>query len=195
MSVLDSLDEQPAARSDGTTSGSLVVRGREVVFYTRKLDVPGLPSPIKRDAKGRVLPGQTLNPRGQIHSLRPLIEALTGDGEELVMHALEEMRGKPREIRYTLDGIEQVQVQVPTIADSRAARMQLWERGYGAVVKALEVSGAEGGPIRTESSGGQQDLSKLTPQELRTLISLMSKATPPSEETVDAELVPPQGSE
>lgn len=140
------------------------------------------PGKDKRDPEGRFLPGVGGGP-GRPPGFAALIREMTADGEELVMHALEVMRGERFMVvtQHTQHG-EPYEVELaPTFAEQQAARNWLADRGFGKSVERIEVAQALAAP--------EIDYGRLTLEqriELERLMVLASPLLPASQRTVEA---------
>ncbi len=101
----------------------------------------------KRDATGRFLPGSNGGP-GRPPGFSALIREMTGDGEELVMHALHIMRGEAtvEDTAFSKDGQAMPFDRPPSFAEQQAARNWLADRGFGKSVERVEVAAAMAAP-------------------------------------------------
>lgn len=142
-----------------------------------------------RDAHGRFIGGS--GGPGRPPSFEGLIREMTGNGAELVLHALDVMRADARvEDVYwphSADSLEDAVFfeRAPSIAEQQAARNWLTDRGFGKSVERLEVAQALAAP--------EIDYSRLTQAqrlELERLMVLASPLVPASTQTVDGTSVP-----
>lgn len=137
-----------------------------------------------RDAEGKYVKGTPGGP-GRPRGFGALIRHLTADGEELVLHALEIMRGErvTTVTRYTAEGAPYEIEALPTIAEQQAARCWLADRGFGKAVERIEV--APGVPEVHPAT-----LTALEPTDARAFFALTRKLAGP---VVDGVLVAPAG--
>lgn len=97
------------------------------------------PAALKRDAKGRILPGQSLNPGGLPKGLGEVKDLARRHTKEAVMTLVEIMGDKLQ----------------PAPARVGAA-VALLDRGWGKPTQAVEHSGPAGGPIRLTWGDGSE---------------------------------------
>lgn len=173
--------------SQKADSDSLVKRKRE-----RRVRVADVQQPVRpyRRRDGTFAPGTSGNPNGRpLQTFDALVRHYTGEGEELVEHAIRVMRGEATVYvtKYDNDGFEYEQSVTPTIKDQQDARNWLAERGWGKAPQLVHVKSEQTKTIRT------LDLSKVPPAELRSVLKAMREQgqqmlndAPPSQVTVDA---------
>jgi hypothetical protein len=122
------------------------------------------------------------------HVHREMILALTGNGLEMILDAIAVMRGQHIQVATDLEGnpIE----AVPTLKDRAEARAWLSKHSM-AETKSIEVTGADGGPIKTTS---RLDLSSLSVEEMAAIRPVLKKLIPVTIDAgpeSDAEIVKP----
>lgn len=131
---------------------------------------PGKLEPFKptvRDRKGKFKPGSSGNPMGPPISFVEYIRLMTGDGQELVEHALECLRGFVR-VQWEDEETGAMRERLMP-ADPRyqaEARSWLAERGYGKTPQTIEIQQVE------ESA---RTYGHLEPHELREMLRLEAK--------------------
>lgn len=131
---------------------------------------PYEPVHVNRDARGRILPGQpSINPHGRPLGFVEYIRHMTGDGQELVDHALLCLRGSVLVEWMDEDGITRSRTMPADPKYQAEARAWLAERGYGKAIQTIEMA--------TADDGDGVDYSKLTVDESRELLRLMAKAS------------------
>lgn len=122
----------------------------------------------KRDALGRILPGQTGNAGGRPRELAGLRELIKEHGPALVEKLLAIAKGE--DMRDMVAGENVVQVG-PSHSDQIRASEVLISYWVGKPTQAMELSGPDGEPLKTAL-----DLSKLSNDELKTLHAITAKA-------------------
>lgn len=148
---------------------------------------------MKRDDKGRLMPGHRGGPGRNPNSLASMVRHLTCDGEELVLHAIEIMRGERRVPDIMSQSVgngmtELVEIErAPSIAEQQAARAWLADRGFGKAVDRIEI--APGTPeVHATSVTGLDANDAVSFFALsRKLASLGAPAAPADAVLVDAE--------
>lgn len=101
-------------------------------------------------------PGQSGNPGGRPKGFGAYIREKTEDGKEIVDFFLKVFRG------------EDIDRRRPKLKDRVDAGSWLTDRGYGRPAQAVELSGPDGEPIKT-------DLSNLSTEDLIVLRELAAK--------------------
>jgi hypothetical protein len=124
----------------------------------------------KRDALGRILPGQSGNPGGRPRELSGLRELIREHGPSLVQKLLSIARGE--DLRDVVAGDSVVQIG-PSHSDQIRASEVLLSYWVGKPTQAVEVSGPDGEPLHSGT-----DLSRLTSEELHMMTAIMAKTRP-----------------
>lgn len=127
--------------------------------------------PARRDDRGRFIPGNTGGP-GRPQGFPALIREMTCDGEELVMHALDIMRGEARvaDLHWTRDNEAIPFDRTPSFGEQQAARNWLADRGFGKSIERIEVAQSLAAP--------EIDYSRLSLEQRIELERLMVLASP-----------------
>lgn len=153
---------------------------RKVAFADCLTQRPPLEG-AKRDPQGQFVKGTCGGP-GRRQSFALLIRELTNDGEELVMHALEIMRGQRVVSISRADSEDAVELR-PSISEQQAARAWLADRGFGKAAERIEI--APGTPeVHTAT------LTALEPDDARAYFAITRRL---AGRTVEGVLVPPAG--
>jgi hypothetical protein len=135
----------------------------------RPARIPKRPQPYRpsaRDPQGRFAVGNPGGP-GRRAGLLKYLSEMTGDGRELIDHALATLRGSV-ELVDPVTG--EVRVERSSLRDQSEARSFLADRGLLPMVKREEVSVEKAGAGRDAL-----DLSALSIEEKRTMWELISK--------------------
>ncbi len=187
MSLKDYI-EAAQAKENGAISKTPVVAGAEVSPSKQKGEGKEISpfahkNPATRDAQGRFIKGYAGGPGRGKGGFAEMIRDYTGDGAELVLHALEVMRGEriASETRYNKEGEPYDAVVSPTFGEQSAARNWLADRGFGKSVERIEVAAAMKGP--------EIDFDQLSLEERIELERLMVKASPLLRESNPGEVV------
>lgn len=155
----------------GTTEAHTEALVGEVVPPAPRLSRPRkqLDYEPRRDRKGHWKEGQSGNPDGRPIGLVAYIRQVTGDGQELVDHAVDCVRGWVTVKWEDEHTGEMKERRMP--ADPRyqaEARAWLAERGYGKAPQLIQVESTKEEPL---------DYGALSTDEARTLLQLMAKAS------------------
>lgn len=155
-----------------------------------KQEVPPLAKYVPRTPEGLWQPGGgSPNPGGRPEGPMRLIAALTGNGEELVLHAIRLLRGDlttTQEI-VTRDGEVRELIQRPSIRDQSEARTWLGNRLWGKAPETVKIEDVR------EAKADEIPMQDLPPDVFEMKFALeqrMAQLRAARSAVVDAELVP-----